>query len=245
MAGNPLHDVAIVGAFNTVQAKVLEGATDLSIIRDAIRGVLAQAGMTLDEVDGVNISVIRGGFSSRNGVHMLGGRPSWTGHTEIGIPSVLEAAGAIATGQAQTVLISSGQAGMYTDHSATSPWTRPSNEFVECWGLYTAAEFALIAKRHMALYGTTPEQMAEVASAIRSNGALNPDAVFYGRGKPLVIGLCCTGAALVLIIALEEKKCDAVTIARPLVANNDLVRMFEAGLARHWVDTGGNGCNEP
>ncbi len=26
MAGNPLHDVAIVGAFNTKQAKVLEGS---------------------------------------------------------------------------------------------------------------------------------------------------------------------------------------------------------------------------
>jgi len=181
MARNPLHDVAIVGAFNTKQAKVLEGATDRSLIRDATLGVLKQAGMTLDEVDGVNISLLRGGFSSRNGVHMLGGRPSWTGHTEVGILAVLEAAGAIATGQAKTVLIASGQAGMYTDHSATSPWTRPSNEFVECWGLYTAVEFALIAKRHMQLYGTKPEQMAEVAAAIRSNGALNPEAVFYGR----------------------------------------------------------------
>ena len=52
MAGNPLHDVAIVGAFNTKQAKVLEGATDRSLIRDATLGVLKQAGMTLDEVDG-------------------------------------------------------------------------------------------------------------------------------------------------------------------------------------------------
>ena len=181
MAGNPLHDVAIVGAFNTKQAKVLEGATDQSIIRDATLGVLKQAGLTLDQVDGVNISVIRGGFSSRNAVHMIGGRPSWTGNAVMGIAAVLEAASAIATGQAETVLIASGQAGMYTDHSATSPWTRPSNEFVECWGLYTAAEFALIAKRHMSLYGTKPEQLAEVASAIRSNGAVNPEAVYYGR----------------------------------------------------------------
>ncbi|MFP8876005.1 MAG: thiolase family protein, partial [Myxococcota bacterium] len=51
----------------------------------------------------------------------------------------------------------------------------------ECWGLYTAAEFALIAKRHMALYGTRPESLAEVASAIRMNGARNPEAVYFGR----------------------------------------------------------------
>ena len=36
MAGNPLHGVAIVAAYNTRQAKVLEGETDLSIIREAV-----------------------------------------------------------------------------------------------------------------------------------------------------------------------------------------------------------------
>ena len=181
MARNPLHDVAIVGAYNTRQAKVLEGETDLSIIHDAVTGVLEMAGLELSDIDGVNISNMRGGISSRNGVYMLGGRASWSGNGEMGIAAVMEAAAAIATGQCHTVIIASGQAGMYTDRSATSPWTRPTNEFVECWGLYTAAEFALIAKRHMALYGTRPEQLAEVAAAIRSNGARHPEAVFYGR----------------------------------------------------------------
>ncbi|MCH2171286.1 thiolase family protein [Myxococcota bacterium] len=181
MAGNPLHGVAIVAAYNTRQAKVLEGETDLSIIHDAVDGALKMAGIAREEVDGVNISTLRGGVSSRNGVHMMGGRPSWCGNSEMGIASVLEAASAIATGQCETAILASGQAGMYKDRSATSPWTRPSNEFVECWGLYTAAEFALIAKRHMALYGTRPESLAEVASAIRMNGARFPEAVFYGR----------------------------------------------------------------
>ena len=60
-------------------------------------------------------------------------------------------------------------------------WTRPSNEFVECFGLYTAAEFALMAQRHMHLYGTKREALSEVAAAIRMNGARHPDAVMYGR----------------------------------------------------------------
>lgn len=70
---------------------------------------------------------------------------------------------------------------MYADRAATSPWTRPSHEFVECFGLYTAAEFALMAQRHMTLYGTAPEAFAEVAAAIRCNGARHPEAVFYNR----------------------------------------------------------------
>lgn len=181
MAGNPLHDVAIVGVHNTRQAKVLEGETDLSVLYQAVRGVLENAGgITLSEIDGSNISTL-GDVTPRDGVHMLGGRPSWCGSAEMGIAAVLEAAEAIATGQCSTVLIATGQAGMYADREATSPWTRPGNEFVECWGLYTAAEFALIARRHMALYGTRPESLAEVAAAIRMNGARNPEAVFYGR----------------------------------------------------------------
>jgi acetyl-CoA acetyltransferase len=50
------------------------------------------------------------------------------------------------------------------------------------YGLFTAAEFALMARRHMLTYGTTPEQLATVAAVIRNNGHANPDAVYSGRG---------------------------------------------------------------
>ena len=42
-----------------------------------------------------------------------------------GIEGVLEAAGAIATGQCHTVLMVDAQAGEYVERDATSPWTRP------------------------------------------------------------------------------------------------------------------------
>ena len=67
---------------------------------------------------------------------------------------------AIATGQCHTAVIATAQVGEYTDRSSTAPWTRPSNEFVASYGLYTAAEFALIARRHMHLYGTRQESLA-------------------------------------------------------------------------------------
>jgi acetyl-CoA acetyltransferase len=95
---------------------------------------------------------------------------------------VLEVAAAIATGLASTVLISAGSAGVYTDRASTAPWTRPTNEFVAPFGMFTAAEFALIARRHMHRFGTAPEALATVAATIRNNGHVNPEACYFGRG---------------------------------------------------------------
>jgi len=100
----------------------------------------------------------------------------------LGIPAVLQAAQMIVSGQSRVVLIGSGGAGLYTERGATAPWTRPANEFVVSFGLFTAAEFALMARRHMITYGTTPEQMAAAAASIRNNGHINPEAVYHARG---------------------------------------------------------------
>jgi acetyl-CoA acetyltransferase len=180
LARNPLHDVAIVGAYNTRQAKVLEGVRELDLVLDAIRGTLDVAGLAPGDVDGLNVRSTMWRLTAREAVQYFGGRSMWTG-VNLGIPAVLEAAAAIATGQCHTVLIADAQAGAYTDRASTSPWTRPTNEFVACFGLFTAAEFALIARRHMHLYGTRPEALATVAATIRSHGALHPEAVMVGR----------------------------------------------------------------
>jgi acetyl-CoA acetyltransferase len=178
---NPLHDVAIVGAYNTRQARVLE-QSETDVLLDAMRGALRSAGLGFADLDGVNVTSSVRRWNPREVVQLLGGRPCWTG-VEIGIPAVMEAAFAIAAGLATTVLVATAQAAEYTERDLTAPWTRPSHEFVECWGLYTAAEFALIARRHMHLYGTKPEALAEVAATIRTHGARNPEAVHYQPGK--------------------------------------------------------------
>lgn len=175
MTRNPLHDVAIVGVHNTVQARVLPEHTSLSISLEAVRGVLEDSGLTLQDIDGVS--------DSGSGLaYELSVGPAWRGMNRIGVGMVMEAAAAIATGQCTTVLIVGGIAGLYTERASTAPWTRPSNEFVASWGLFTAAEFALIARRHMEVHGTTPEQLATVAATIRNNAYVNPEAVYYGRG---------------------------------------------------------------
>jgi len=187
MPTHPFHDVVVAGVYNTRQARRLPDETTESITWDAIRGVLADAGMTVADVDGMNVT---GGLSYPvpppdfrwDPYKIFGGRPVWTGWATPGIVAILEAASAIATGQCHTVLLANGQVGTYTSHAETAPWTRPSNEFTEPWGLFTAAEFALLAKRHMHLYGTKPEHLAEVSATIRNNGHVNPEAVYYGKG---------------------------------------------------------------
>ncbi len=102
--------------------------------------------------------------------------------SSLGIPTILDAAALITTGQCDVVLVAAGGAGVHTERTSTAPWTRPTNELVVGYGLFTAAEFALMARRHMLTYGTTPEQMATVAATIRTNGHVNPEAVYSGRG---------------------------------------------------------------
>jgi acetyl-CoA acetyltransferase len=161
---------------NTRQARRLEGETSRALNVAATKAALADAGLTLEDVDGIS----SGGEGSQL-VYDFRLGPAWTGQ-QFGIAMVLEAASAIAAGLADVVLLVTSEAGVYTDHASTAPWTRPGHEFVIPWGLFTAAEFALIARRHMHMYGTTPEQLARVAAAIRNNGHVNPEAVYYGRG---------------------------------------------------------------
>jgi len=166
----------IAGVFNTPQARRLEGWTTRKLAATAALGALNDAGLTLADVDGVITEGDSAGL-----VYDLRLGPAWRGWG-FGLEAVTEAANAIEGGQADVVLITAGAAGVYLDRDATAPWTRPENEFVAPWGLFTAAEFALVARRHMTMYGTTPEQLATVAATIRNNGHQNPEAVYSGRG---------------------------------------------------------------
>jgi acetyl-CoA acetyltransferase len=176
MTPHPFHDVAITGVFNTRQARVLEGEDSLSISMKGALGALDDAGLSVRDVDGVV------GLSAHDFAYQARLSPAWLATSWQGIPVVLQAATAIASGLATRVLVMAGTAGIYTDRAATAPWTRLSNEFVEPFGMFTAAEFALVARRHMHMYGTKQEALATVAAVIRNNGHANPDAIYSGRG---------------------------------------------------------------
>ncbi|ORJ60185.1 thiolase family protein [Mycobacterium simiae] len=167
---------AIVGVHNTPQGRRLDGETSRSLAVKAIRGALDDAGLTLDDVDGISASP-----HSTALIYDLRLGPAWQG-LAFGVGMITEAVTAIEHGMADVVVLVAAQAGEYRDHEATAPWTRPENEFVAPWGMFTTAEFALIARRHMHIYGTTREQLSMVAATIRNNGSQNPEAVYYQRG---------------------------------------------------------------
>jgi acetyl-CoA acetyltransferase len=176
MPAHPYHDIAIVAGYNTQQARHLEGHDSQSIAIAATLGALDQAGLRANEVDGVF-----GQFASEI-VYSLGMGPAFTSGGQGGIPELLDAAAAIALGQCSVALLAGGGAGTYTERASVAPWTRIANEFVIPYGMFTALEFALVARRHMETFGTTPEQLAAAAATIRNNGSRNPGAVFFGKG---------------------------------------------------------------
>lgn len=173
---HPFRDVAIVGIHNTEQARTLPGHDSESIALEASLGALADAGIHPHEVDAVV-----GQFAQQLVLSLRLG-PSARLINNLGIPALLDGVHAVASGMATTALVAAGGAAIYTDRSATAPWTRPANEFVVGYGLFTAGEFALMARRHMLTYGTTREQLAMAAATIRNNGHDHPGAVYHGRG---------------------------------------------------------------
>ncbi|HEV3225208.1 MAG TPA: hypothetical protein VGZ52_00165, partial [Acidimicrobiales bacterium] len=90
---HPLREVAIVGVHNTAQARQLEGHDSMSIAVEGALGALADAGMSIDDVDG-----IAGQFAADI---VLGARlgPCSRKLSTHGIPTVLEAASMIAFGE--------------------------------------------------------------------------------------------------------------------------------------------------
>ena len=178
---HPFHDVAIVGVYNTQQARVLEGSRlaqrSRSRPRSARSPTPALASRDVDGVIGASGQRPHLPARDRSGVALDVG----AGH-----PRGDRGGGAIATGSPPTVLIAAGSAGVYTERASTAPWTRPTNEFVAPYGMFTAAEFALIARRHMHMYGSTPEQFATVAATIRNNGHVHPTPSTSGGGRSRV-----------------------------------------------------------
>jgi acetyl-CoA acetyltransferase len=171
-----LDGVVIVGTYNTEQARRLDGHDSVSIALAAARGVLERTGTETAAIDAV--------FGSVSGdlIRALGLGAVVDGRCPGGISTVLHAAAAVRSGLCTTALVVDGGADLYTDRAATAPWTRPMNEFVAPFGLFTAVEFALMARRHMELHGTTPEHLATAAATIRNHGHRNPEAVYFERG---------------------------------------------------------------
>ena len=150
-----------------------------------IRAALADAGLTLQDVDG--LCSCTGGtlMHSLELAEHLGISPTWTDATQVGGASyelyVEHAAAAIAAGLCSTVVItyaSTPLASRRRGETGLGVFATPERlEWETPYGvMLPLGAYALAASRHMAQFGTTPEQLAQIAVDTRAWASLNPRA---------------------------------------------------------------------
>lgn len=177
------NKVAIVGVGASPQGR-LPGSTPVKLGVDAFKRALDDAGLKKDQIDGLlTMPGTTSPEASLNFLRMgetLGIDPKYTGSMTMGGGTagalVQMASLAIEAGLATTV------ACIFGDSAKTggSRFNRASGwgDSWGIWGMYAAAaNSAIAASRHMALYGTTSRQLGEVAVACRRHASLNPNAV--------------------------------------------------------------------
>ncbi|WP_372727755.1 acetyl-CoA acetyltransferase [Nocardioides sp.] len=213
--------VAIVGAAECDLG--VTGRSVLGLQTQAVTRALADAGLSLADVDGIATTGVAR-FSATQLADHLGVVPTWTDSTFAGGSAfemfVARAAQAIEAGQCSTVVISfaSNQrsarsrslGGVFEAHT-------PEAQFEAPYGpLYPASYYAMAAGAYLHKYGATREQLAEVAVAAREWALLNPKAFRHEAGPltaadvlaapmlstPLTAADCCLvtdgGGAIVL-----------------------------------------------
>ena len=159
----------------------------------AAERALADAGLTFDDVDGYASA----GYFPLYSVAMceyLGIRPGWLDETNIGGASfevhLEHAARAIEAGDCEVVLITYGSIqlsamGRQIGGGGGGGGVMAPQTWDGLWGNSLVGSYALAATRHMAQYGTTSEQLAQVAVTMRRHAGFNPMAQYR---DPLTIG---------------------------------------------------------
>ena len=220
--------VAIVGAAESDLGST--GRSILGLQTQAVTRALADAGLTLADVDGIATTGV-GRFSATQLADHLGVVPHWTDSTFAGGSAfemfVARATQAIRDGQCTTVVISFAS----NQRSARSrrlggvfePWV-PEAQFEEPYDpLYPSSYYAMAAQSYLHRYGGTREQLAEIAVSAREWALLNPAAFRHGAGplsvadvldapmvsSPLTVADCCLvtdGGGAVVLTSLERAR---------------------------------------
>ncbi|MZD10270.1 acetyl-CoA acetyltransferase [Streptomyces sp. SID5785] len=182
--GSP-RKVAVAGVALSDCGRV-DDATAYALHAQAARRALADAGLGPGVVDGF-ASAGLGTLAPVEVAEYLGLRPRWVDSTSVGGSTwevmAAHAADAIAAGHARAVLLVYGS----TARADIKAKRRTSNlsfgargplQFEVPYGHSLIAKYAMAARRHMHEYGTTIDQLAQVAVQARANASRNPDAMF-------------------------------------------------------------------
>ncbi|MEY2660850.1 MAG: hypothetical protein RLZZ123_2022, partial [Pseudomonadota bacterium] len=212
-----------VGTFGFGEA---HGYTDMELLARSAQQAVKDAGLTMQDIDGVCTASVSSSMWGLAVPEYLGLNARFVDSTMIGgssfVAHLLPAMLALASGQCNAVLVCYGS----TQRTATfgRKEINASRKFLDPMPyehpyepMMPASAYALAASRHMHQYGTTREQLAEVAVAARAWAQLNPEAfsrdpltvsdVLNSRmvSDPLSVRDCCLvtdgGGAYVLVRA--------------------------------------------
>jgi acetyl-CoA acetyltransferase len=169
-------ETAVVGVGLT-EFGGLPGHSHMEIMAKAIDKAITDAGIHKDEIDGIFSANFVEMLTPLTVAEYLGINPTYMDGTNTGgsvfVNSMQSAAAALSLGLCNVALI------CYGSNSATGPFTHPpAMHTVE--DVYRPRNpitpYALAANRHMHEFGTTKEQLAEVAVSARAWAQLNPAA---------------------------------------------------------------------
>jgi acetyl-CoA acetyltransferase len=185
-------DVIISGIGQSAIARRL-ARSPLSLTLDAITAAITDAGLTFDDIDGLaaypgggtSLGAGFAGPSLADVYDTTGIAPAfWMGNFEgpAQLGPVVNGCLAISTGLARHVIVyrTVTEGSARRDSSIQSPTgVQPTPEWITAFGGGPAPiGYGLLAKRHFHDYGTTREQLAQIALTARAHAQLNPSAVF-------------------------------------------------------------------
>ncbi len=210
------------------------GLNDLEVSSLAIHAAVRDAGLRMEDIDGLMSASLSSSMWLNKLAEYLGVYPRFMDSLQIGgasfVGHLLIAAATIQAGLCRNIVIAYGATPRGGNGvSATSgarakldpfPYEEPFQPF------NPPTSYALATRRHMHEYGTTREQLAEVAVAARAWARLNPEAykrdplsideVLSARviSSPLTARDCCLvtdGAGAIVVTAAERAE-----VARPV-----------------------------
>ncbi len=224
MKGLTRASAAIVGAAESDIGAVAALMSPIDLMAQGIHRALDDCGLALPDVDGLFCATTQVRTSAMTLAEYLGLPHAYTDSTIVGGSSfevhVAHAMAAIAAGLCSVAAIAYGSTQRTVGRRAASvrewnPYETPFRPFLP------ASAYALAASRHMHEFGTTREQLAEVAVAARQWALRNPAAwekkplsiadVLAARpiSDPFTVRDCCLvtdGGGAIIVVSAERAR---------------------------------------
>ena len=220
--------IAIAGV-HEYESRWAPDKTSFQIMGECTREALSDAGLTLADVDGLFCaSMTMGAMGPVQLAEYLNLKPRYLDGSNIGgssfVSHVAHAAAAIHAGLCEVGLIlygSTAASDAMAIGTGDSAGRDPGAAFQTPYGMTLVSSYAMVAHRHMHEFGTTSEQLADIAVSTRHHASLNPhakmqqpitrDDVMESRviADPLHLLDCCIisdGGGAVIVTSLERAK---------------------------------------